>query len=973
MRLYCFAAMLAFVAIPAAAQQQDYFQQFVHYTIDVSLDTERHSVGGAETIAYVNNSPDTLREFYLHLYPNAFKDRHSPFMKEYRQRFNLNLVDLPGAYRSHLDISDVTVDGAPVNVRVDGTIAHIRLLAPLPPGQSLTLEMKFAGKVGKHFARSGYSGDHYDFAQWYPKVVVYDEKGFHPDQYSAKGEFYGEFGTFDVRIELPEHFVVAATGTVASGDPGWDYNPPGEKGRADKTDRRKTVHFHAENVHDFAWSADPTFVVESTTWNGTDVHSVYRRANANSWADTTLTHAVRAMQWFDRRVGRYPYPQVTVVDALLNGGMEYPMLVMDGRADEDLVVHEIGHIYFYGILANNELDAAWLDESLAEFMTNWYVENRFGPYGDKSQWSWYKHITPQYKLWEEYRSHVFKLARRNYGERVASRAGDFKHSYYTHVYYKGSLVMNALRYALEEEQFEDVLKEYYTRWQLKHVNEERFRNVVEDATGVDLRLQFDQWLHTRKTVDYELARVRTRTTENGALAAVDIRRHGELFLPIQVDFTLADGTVESRRIDGKLRTIKQTFELPSVPVQTAINPDNEIMDINLSNNFQPRRRRFQIDWPNNHYYPEDAYQIRHRPGFWYNDIDGLKAGYHFSGSLHNWKRRLQLGVYYGAESDRVDYKLKWEEPHRVLNLSSNFLASMYKMEGRQDFTISLRVVHRPELMRPPTQEFIVGYRYHELTRPEYLTSSEIYDTAQADVGPFFAYSIGPEVDFLSTKLSANLGLGRKWFGGKFKYERLALTLTAATRRKFVPVDARLRLFTGVSGGGAPTQQKFQLGGAGPLQAEERFWLRSPGAVWDDLNYHEPGDGNLRGYRVGTFGVNKLVAFNSEVGTGLPLFGKHGLLHPIVGNVSWYAFYDVGAILDSENPIGTSARVTSLVDQGVLGWTLFDAGIGFRSRVAWPFWDLTWRLDIPFHVSHPELNGETERTQFRYLFSLATTF
>jgi hypothetical protein len=292
------------------------------------------------------------------------------------------------------------------------------------------------------------------------------------------------------------------------------------------------------------------------------------------------------------------------------------------------------------------------------------------------------------------------------------------------------------------------------------------------------------------------------------------------------------------------------------------------------------------------------------------------------------------------------------------------------MEGRADGKIEARFVRRAKLIEPPTHTFTLGYGYHELRDPAYLTSPEIYDTTQADTGPYLGYAVEPELDVASIRFDAGVKFGRTWLGGDVKYDRLATTLTLHSRPEVVKVDARLRFFAGVAGGGTPTQRKFNLAGAGPTRAEERFWLRSPGAVPEDLNYLEPGDGNLRGYAAGTFGVNKLVAANAEVGTALRL---PGFLRKVLGSTSLYGFFDKGWIIDDENPIATSARVQSLVDGGVLGARLEDAGVGIRSWVAWPFWNFTWRFDVPFYVSYPELNGESETVDFRYLFSLTAAF
>jgi len=960
-------------ALPARAQDGGYFQQNVQYEMHVSLDTGEKMLTGAETIRYTNNSPDALDRIYIHLYPNAYRNRHTPFMEHYRRRFNLNIVDVPSSRRGWLEISDVSVDGQSVEVRIDETVARIDLPSPLPPGSSVNLSFDFESKVRKQLGRAGYSGDHYDFAQWYPKVAVYDENGWHADPW-VTGEFYGEFGSFDVHLDVPDNFVIAATGVLKSGDAGWDYNPPGEKNDIRKPTGRKTVHFQASDVHDFAWCADPTYVVESASVGDVDVHSFYRRSNASTWADSSLAHGVRAIEWLERKFGKYPYPQVSVCDALLGGGMEYPMLVMDGTANESLVVHEIGHIYFFGILANDEFKEAWMDEGFTTFQTQWFKESRYGPWGDRGQLNWYQRMTPQYKLWEGFREQVFYLQRRGYGERVSRPSDEYVHSYGTHVYRKAALVLNAVQYAAGEQGFDQIMQDYYDKWQLKHVNEERFRGSVEEFSHTDLTRQFEQWLHTRKTVDYRLTGVKTREIDGRLLTQVEIQREGELYLPIEVHFKMEDGSVEKRRVDGKLRNIKQTFELPGRPKSTAVNPDNEIMDVDPADNFSPRRYKIGIDLPNNHYYAEDGYSIRHHPFVWYNDVDEYRVGWHFSGSHYNWSRKIKLGLYYGTLSERFDFSAAYQKPMMFLGRRGDAGVSGYKLEGRQDVTVRMEIFQRPQLSVPPTQKIVVAYNYHELTDPDYLVSPEIYDTNMADTGFYFSYQVDPQLDIASTNVFADFKLGRDWTWGDYDYERFSTDVRIHSRSEYFPlIDLRMRGFLGLIGGNMPTQQKFQLAGAGPLQQEKRFWLRSPGAVPADLNYHEPGDGNLRGYLQGGFGVNQLAAFNVEAGTRLKLWYLDRLIEPLLGKVWWYGFYDAGRSFDDANPIGSSARVEALYDSGVLDQSIQDAGIGLRSHRIWPFWDLWMRLDMPFWVNQPNINGEVDQTQFRYIFSISTTF
>jgi hypothetical protein len=230
---------------------------------------------------------------------------------------------------------------------------------------------------------------------------------------------------------------------------------------------------------------------------------VYRRSSAKTWADSTLVHAIRSIRWLEKIVGKYPYPHITVAESLRSGGMEYPMFVMDGRASEGLAMHEIGHVYFYGILANDEREEAWLDEGFTTFQTRWYQTVRYGPWGDKSKWNWYQRMTPQYRLWEKRRR--LRPDRRGYGERVVSRL-------YTTIrtgstYTKAPIVRNTLPAGRPP----TASHEYFGSG--SSARERGFRKVCEDVAPRSLAPVRAVAAHA-KTVDYELG-VRTRPDSSG--------------------------------------------------------------------------------------------------------------------------------------------------------------------------------------------------------------------------------------------------------------------------------------------------------------------------------------------------------------------------------------------------------------------------------------------------------------------------
>jgi hypothetical protein len=974
MRRFLFLIALA-AALCAArrAAAEDYFQQFVRYAIHCRLDARNHMLTGTERIVYTNNSPDTLAKFYLHLYPNAFRSKNTALMKDYARRFNKTFLDLPEKYRGYLDIFEVKIDDTEATPVVDETVAEFTLPHPLPPGGTMEVTLRFEEKIRRQFERAGYRGNQYDLAQWYPKVAVYDDKGFHAEKL-REGEYYGEFGTFDVWIDVPAGYVVAATGVLEEGDAGWTLNRPGGRKRgftAEKESEYKTVHFHAENVHDFAWNASPDFAVQDTTWKDVGIQSFFDSDN-EEWKDSTLVHGVRAAEWLSERVGLYPYPRMSLVQCLMDGGMEYPMLVMDSDVSESLVIHEVAHNWFYGLLANDENAEAWLDEGFATAHMRWYLTGRYGPYGDKKEWNWYQKVTPQYTLVGDTRRSVVPLLREGYGERIATPAAEFKNDYFTTVYDQASLMFDALRYVVGDEDFDKILKEYFERWKFKHVNEARFQTVCEEASGMDLAWFFEEWLHTRKICDYSLTWMESAKSDtgNGYVTYVKIERLGELAMPLRLRFTFTDGSQDTVSVPGRLRTIEQTFPHPKKLERAALNPDNEILDVDMTNNFLPHRYALQVDWPRNDYSPEDAIQIRHRPFAWYNDVDGARLGYHLEGRDPYSIRRAEFGLYYGVKSDRLDFSAALDAPSLFFGGRTRLSLSGYKLEGRYDGTLEIRYKRRTALSRPPTHLVTLGFNFHELRDERYSPGPERYQTG-SDLAPYFLYTVDPQFDLFSSEIDVGLRFGRDWFGGNYQYTRFETSLALKSRPLLVSTDARFRFFWGIADKPSPYQQKFYLAGGGPLAEEKVFFLRSPGAILDDMNYHEGGGGNLRGYFAGDFGVNRLVAMNLELGRPIPVLSRDK--KTFLGKISVRAFADVGWSTDSRNPIPTSERVGTLFSKGVLDKTIFDAGVGFTLARDLPFWDLFLRLDIPFYVNQPAINGETKETDFRYVFSLTSSF
>ncbi len=959
--------------------EEPYWQQEANYEIKAALDTKDHVLSGTEIITYTNNSPDTLREFHLHLYANAFRNKTSQLIRDYLQGTLYFFVGLPESMRGWIDVGELAVNGSPARFTVDGTILTSPFPEPVAPGRTVVITLGFRLKIMKRLGRMGWAGEHYDMAQWYPKMAVYDRNGWHPDQYRM-GEFYGEFGMFDVHITLPETYVVAATGVPVSGDPGWRKNalrrgPPGgargghpgggagTKGPgAEEAAPMKTVHFRAERVHDFAWCADPSFIVQDTTLSNVHIMSFFRPWN-RSWVDTTLAQGIRAVQWLERAAGPFPYSQVSIVDSPTHGGMEYPMLVMNGYADEGLVVHEIAHMYFYGVLANDERAEAWLDEGFAQYCVFWRAEETYGPYGPPGKRRWPYSLFPERRMWDDLEKPVVRLHRIDFADRIATPVHEYENGFSTMPYIGAPLFLRALRYTVGDENFRTIIRTYVDRWKFKHVDEGTFRAVCEEISGLDLTDFFKQWLHTTKDCDYRISRFKPSRTKDGWRAEIRIDRKGELIMPITLAVRLADGNTETKRIDGMPRTIVDTLLFDAKPLRATINPENEILDIYRIDNVSPRRRQFALDVPFNTYYPPDAFSYRFLPIGYYNDVDGGKAGLRVRGSFDDTYRRFTLQGLYGFESGAVDGYGSYESPIGYLGRGAVLSAEGFVREGRQGVSLRIDKVRRKSLYDPLAHTLTFGLVYHELMDEKYVFPFT-YEKGFNFKG-LIGIAVEPKTDLFASRFT--FSIERTLWGSDFDTEklRLSLALSPAIRADFLPVKPYLRFFLGRSMIDPPVQERFQLAGAGTLAREDYFWLRSVGAWPKDYygNFHVPGDANLRGYYDGFFAFKQLFASNVELEIPFPLPVSRKLARTLDRRL--YCFFDWGKVMDARPLEGLPPAVSGDFDENYFDEILLDGGVGVN------LWKLT--AEFPFYLSHPALVGDEEKLDFRWTIGFKRLF
>jgi hypothetical protein len=506
---------------PAAAVPQDW-KQGIRYRIEARLDEDAEVLRARAEVRYQNESPDTLREFFFHLYLNAFRP-NSAWARHDLVRGIRTFQELGPEDHAFERVTGMEVDGGPVAVSYpyapDSTILRVELPRALPPGAAIVLNFDWQARPSTIARRQGRRGRHYDFAQWYPRVVAYDGEGWADHPLYRAGEFYGDFATFDVTFELRNDQVTGATGVPIQGDPGWEgaaspgAEPPeyqrewyGLVGGAhplglldpEPPQGWKQVRWYAEDVHHFAWSTSPDYTYEHGRFGDVAIHVLYQPGDEESWGGgVAVGRTGEALHWLDSIFGPYLYPQVTNVHRIEGGGTEFPMMVMDGSASLSLIIHEVGHIYAMGMLANKEWYEGWLDEGLSTFQTNWYAEG-LGMGRDL--------------LWGGSEMQVLDMDLRGISEPVTQAAEDYadQEVYGAMVYAKASLLFRMLRDMAGEEAFREVLRTYFERYQLRHVDQEAFQSVAEEVLGQDLEWFFGQWLHATGVVDYGLEKVRVR-------------------------------------------------------------------------------------------------------------------------------------------------------------------------------------------------------------------------------------------------------------------------------------------------------------------------------------------------------------------------------------------------------------------------------------------------------------------------------
>ncbi len=588
--------------------QSVYFQQEVNYRIRASLNDTLHTLQAYAQIEYVNRSPHALTEIWMHLWPNGYKNRRTAFCRQQLRLGNSDFYFAPDSSLGYIDQLAFRADGQPIEWRhhpQHPDIALLTLPQPLPPGGRVVLETPFFVKIPASFSRLGHVGQSYQISQWYPKPAVYDARGWHAMPYLEMGEFYSEFGSFEVELTLPENYVVMATGVLESPEEeaflarkveeakaflesgAW----PVAEGRREgafppSSPRLKTVRFRAERVHDFAWFADKRFRILHEravlpSGRAIDCWAAFTDEQAPWWKEAAR-YVRRAILFYSERVGEYPWPQATAVQASLKagGGMEYPMItvidaVSDAKTLDQVIAHEVGHNWFYGILASNERDYPWMDEGLNTFYEQLYMQQYYGDkflHTEGPKW-----LKPEGSLTEVLLSTLSRVGSPATPSSAVERFSSL--GYYANAYVKPALCLRWLERSAGPLLLERAMQQYYLRWQFRHPYPEDLRETWKSA-GLEADWFFEL-MRSPRTFDLALRGV--QRLPNGDFA-LWVRRRGALRAPYSVS-ALRQGRVVQTQWYPAIEGSETTVNFPAVEADAfQLDAERLTLDLYRSNN-----------------------------------------------------------------------------------------------------------------------------------------------------------------------------------------------------------------------------------------------------------------------------------------------------------------------------------------------------------------------------------------------------
>ena len=558
-------------------QKTCYWQQHIDYKMDVVMDTKNYQYKGKQELVYTNNSSDTLKRVFYHLYFNAFQpgsemdarlqniadpdgrmvNKRKVGGKEVKES---RISKLKPNEIGYLKISNFKQDGVDAFAKEVGTILEVTLAKPLLPNTKATFTLDFDGQVPVHIRRAGRNnaeGVEFSMAQWYPKMAEFDFEGWHADPYIAR-EFHGVWGNFDVNITIDKDYVLGGSGYLQNkNEMGHGYQDAGISVSHPKKTKNLTWHFVAPNVHDFTFAADKNYIHDVVETDfGTTLHFLYKNNPKiiDNWKKAQK-ETVQLMQFYNKTVGKYPYNQYSVIQGG-DGGMEYAMctLILGEGTYEGLIgviAHEMAHSWFQHVLASNESKHSWMDEGFTSFLEDLGLNE----IAEK------KLENPHEGSYDNY--YYLAKSGKELPQSTHSDRYDINQVYSISSYSKGDVFLAQLGYLIGKDNLMKTLKRYYADFKFKHPTPNDFKRTAERVSGANLDWYLTDWTQTTNTIDYGVKEV-----SSGEKTIITLERIGRMPMPIDLVVEYTDGTKQSFYIPLRMMSFEK--ENPSRSVGTEI-------------------------------------------------------------------------------------------------------------------------------------------------------------------------------------------------------------------------------------------------------------------------------------------------------------------------------------------------------------------------------------------------------------------
>lgn len=587
-----------------------YWQQRVDYDLKASIDTAAKQVSGAMVMRYTNNSPDTLRYIWIQTEQNAFKSGSlNSYIFPPDSRFGALNFEGGNVFTKFDQVSGTTARPVrnKITPRDNGTMARVDLVTPLAPGQTATFDIAWHFLVPEHGAdRMGRDGALYEIAQWYPRAAVYDDvRGWNTEPYLGQGEFYLEYGDYNLEVTVPAGYVVAATGALQNAA---QVLAPAQISRLAQAAKGPTVvniitqpeltsgawrpkttaatatwKFKSHNVRDVVFAASPDYMWDASSWKGIMAYAYYRPTAIETWKDAADMSRM-SVQEYSERWFQYPWPHISAVEGPISG-MEYPMIAMENKSADkydlyNVVTHEIGHMWFPMIVGSNERQHMWQDEGFNTFINYFSEARRFPEKGDYLA-----------RVRSDRENAVEAYMTRDLDQPIDINPDRVNPGFLgENAYVKPAVGLAMLREEiLGPAVFDDAFREYIRRWAFKHPTPHDFFRTMEDASGRRLDYFWREWFIENPHFDQAIDTVVTRSFANTDSAVVVFSNRARGVLPIRARFTFEDGTTQDFDYPAEVWSTNTGFYLrkygfPKKVAKVEIDPDHRLVDLERANN-----------------------------------------------------------------------------------------------------------------------------------------------------------------------------------------------------------------------------------------------------------------------------------------------------------------------------------------------------------------------------------------------------